>query len=79
MLVEEAGLVTGIPAHTLGGKNWLDLRLTWQGHEYLDSIRDPEIWTKTQGGSFDGRRLHPRYTQRASKGLIKKKIEDHTG
>lgn len=22
--------------------------LTWHGHEYLDTIRDPEIWTKTK-------------------------------
>ncbi|WP_415911641.1 DUF2513 domain-containing protein [Neptuniibacter sp. QD37_11] len=23
-------------------------RITWQGYEYLDSIRDPEIWSKTK-------------------------------
>ena len=23
-------------------------RLTWQGHEFLDSIRDPDIWAKTK-------------------------------
>ena len=22
--------------------------ITWQGYEYLDSIRDPEIWSKTK-------------------------------
>jgi hypothetical protein len=22
--------------------------LTWQGHEFLDTIRDPEIWRKTK-------------------------------
>jgi hypothetical protein len=23
-------------------------KLTWQGHDYLDSIRDPDIWKKTK-------------------------------
>lgn len=26
-------------------------RITWQGHEFLDDIRDPEIWRKTKGGA----------------------------
>jgi hypothetical protein len=26
-------------------------RLTWEGHEFLDSIRDPEIWAKTKKAS----------------------------
>ncbi|MFC6486352.1 DUF2513 domain-containing protein [Nitratireductor sp. GCM10026969] len=25
-------------------------RLTWRGHEFLDTIRDPEIWRQTKGG-----------------------------
>ena len=24
------------------------LRLTWEGHEFLDDIRDPDIWEKTK-------------------------------
>jgi hypothetical protein len=27
---------------------WIDLDLTWQGHEFLDSVRDPDIWQKTK-------------------------------
>jgi hypothetical protein len=23
-------------------------KLTWEGHEFLDSIRDPDIWSKTK-------------------------------
>lgn len=26
-------------------------RLTWSGHEFLDSIRDPEVWRKTKEGA----------------------------
>ena len=25
--------------------------ISWAGHEYLDTIRDPEIWRKTKAGS----------------------------
>ncbi len=24
--------------------------LSWKGHEFLDTIRDPEIWRRTKGG-----------------------------
>lgn len=26
-------------------------RITWKGHEFIDSIRDPEIWRKTREGA----------------------------
>ncbi|MNQ78172.1 hypothetical protein D3C85_930750 [compost metagenome] len=51
MLVDEVGFVRGIKAHTLGGKNWIDLNLTWNGHEFLDNVRDPEIWRQTKTGA----------------------------
>ncbi|MFZ1741425.1 MAG: DUF2513 domain-containing protein [Pontixanthobacter sp.] len=27
------------------------LRITWSGHEFLDKVRDPEIWSKTKAGA----------------------------
>jgi hypothetical protein len=51
MLVNEAGLVTGIEAHSLSGENWLQLNLTWAGHEFLDTVRDPDIWQRTKQGA----------------------------
>lgn len=26
-------------------------RISWAGHEFLDSVRDPEIWRKTKEGA----------------------------
>lgn len=26
-------------------------RISWAGHEFLDSVRDPEIWQKTKEGA----------------------------
>ena len=34
-----------------GGYEWQPRRLTYQGHELLDTIRDPEIWRLTKEGA----------------------------
>src|SRR4051812_47450662 len=55
MLVEEIGLVTGIGMDVGEQGNetedWEDLRLTWRGHDFLDSIRDPAVWSQTKEGA----------------------------
>jgi hypothetical protein len=40
----------------------LIFRLTWQGHEFLESVRNPETWQKTEGTLWRGpwRSLWPR-------------------
>ena len=52
MLIDDAEFMTGIPAHVMAGKNWLDLKLTWAGHAFLDSVRDPEVWATTKKGAM---------------------------
>ncbi len=79
LLINEAGFVSGIKAHTMSGKNWLDLRLTWAGHDYLDSVRDPEIWRQTKAGAAKAGGFTIDLLKELAKGLIKKKIEEHTG
>lgn len=46
-LLEDAGLLAAYEQHgcVLG---W---RMTWQGHEFLDQVRDPDIWRKTKAGA----------------------------
>lgn len=53
--------------------------LTWEGHEYLDTMRDPEIWKMTKDsvkevGSFSLDTL-----KSVAKGFIKTKLKQHTG
>ena len=79
LLIDQAGFLTGIKAHTYGGKNWLNIRLTWTGHEYLDNIRDPEIWQKTKEGAQKVGGFSLDIMSALAKGLIKKQIEKHTG
>ncbi|MBO1903977.1 DUF2513 domain-containing protein [Microvirga sp. 3-52] len=51
-LLIEAGLIDANKKQgisTVGG--WYIRQLTWNGHEFIDSIRDPEIWRKTKEGA----------------------------
>ena len=29
----------------------IDLELTWDGHDFLDSVRDPTVWERTREGA----------------------------
>jgi hypothetical protein len=79
MLIDEAEFVSGIPLHTMLAKNWTDLRLTWKGHDFLDSVRDPEIWEKTKKGVEGAGGFTVDLLKDLAKGFIKKQIEEHTG
>lgn len=49
-LLIEAGLVNGQMVKTMGPevKDFFGQRLTWEGHEFLDSIRSDTVWAKTK-------------------------------
>jgi hypothetical protein len=50
VLMIEAGLVNGEMSKVLNRTphDFFARRLTWQGHEFLDSIRDDNVWQKTK-------------------------------
>ena len=51
MQLHEAGFILG---EKLGGLNhfkWEPKRLTYQGHEFLDTVRDGEVWRRTKVGA----------------------------
>jgi len=49
-LLIEAGLINGEMSKTLGNKphDFFVERLTWRGHEFLDSVRNDTVWQKTK-------------------------------
>ena len=53
--------------------------LTWKGHDFLDQIRDPAIWSATKEGVKKAGGFSVDILKALAKGLIKKKIEEHTG
>jgi Hypothetical protein (DUF2513) len=53
--------------------------LTWAGHDYVDAVRDPEIWKKTKRGAEAAGSWTFDLVKELAKGFIKTKIEEHTG
>ncbi|MBR0855474.1 DUF2513 domain-containing protein [Bradyrhizobium liaoningense] len=51
MLVDEVGFIRGLGAHTMSSREWIQLELTWRGHEFLETVRDPEVWSRTVAGA----------------------------
>ena len=47
-ILAEGGLVQALNASSLSGFDWRPQRLTYAGHEYVDTIRDVEVWRKTK-------------------------------
>ena len=51
-LLYEAGLITsGIDTDMMMDGTWVFRRLTWAGHDFLDTVRDPEVWKRTKSGA----------------------------
>lgn len=53
--------------------------ITWTGHDFLDSVRDPEIWNQTKEGAQKVGGFTVDVLIAIAKGLVKKKLKDHTG
>ncbi|MGO3375702.1 DUF2513 domain-containing protein [Brochothrix thermosphacta] len=43
--IAEAGFINSIPDM---GETYIIESITWDGHEFLDNVRDPTIWNKTK-------------------------------
>jgi Hypothetical protein (DUF2513) len=70
-LIDEGGIR---PAEGIGFRS-----LTWEGHDFLDSVRDPKIWAKTKSGALAAGGFTVDLLKDLAKGLIKKQIEERTG
>ena len=80
-LLLEAGLIDGegIPDDTYDFDRVAPTRLTWKGHDFVDSVRDQEIWRKTKEGAISAKGFTLELLQDLAKGSIKKQLEDRTG
>jgi hypothetical protein len=80
VIMHEAGLIEADIRSYLGGEDDIVVhRLTWAGHEFLDTIRDEEIWRKTKQGAKDAGGFTLDLLREIAKGLIKKQVEKYTG
>lgn len=80
VLLHEAGLIQAVDAATLKNRfAMMPIRLTMAGHEYLDTIRDEEVWRRTKEdaravGSFSLEALGT-----LARGFVRQKIRPRTG
>lgn len=76
-LLREAGLLDSPGSQPMDGITFA--RLSWAGHDFLDSVRDPEIWAKTKKGALAAGGFTIDLIADLAKGFLKKQIEDRTG
>lgn len=79
-MMHDGGLFKGIevPDSQTGVSLWLNMRLSWAGADFLDSIRDEKIWQATREGVKQAGGFSLELIKALAKGLVKKKIEHHT-
>ncbi len=55
-LLIEAGLIDGQMCKTIGpqANGFLAMRMTWEGHEFLDAIRSDTVWRKAKDSFVKG-------------------------
>lgn len=75
-LLDESGLVE---FRQTGGGGWFVNGVTWSGHDFIDSIRDPDVWDRTKAGALKAGGFTVELLKDLAKGFIKKQIEDRTG
>jgi hypothetical protein len=86
-ILEDAGFITFTIIRSWRGGGFVreeyetkgPYRLTWQGHEFIDTIRDPELWSKTKAGADAVKSWSTETLKEIGKGLIKRQIEEYTG
>lgn len=77
-LADEAGLVDAAGGPPLEG-GIVFRRLTWSGHDFVDAVRDEEIWRKTREGALAAGGFSIDLVKDLAKGFIRKKVEQLTG
>jgi hypothetical protein len=76
-LLKQAGFVD-VQAESLTGLIVVS-GLSWRGHDFLDSVRDPKIWAKTKSAVESAGGFTVELMKDLAKGFVKKQIEDRTG
>lgn len=80
-LLKEAGLIDGQPLGSPGQENpvWIDLDLTWAGHDFLDAVRDPDIWRQTSRALQQAGAFTFALVKALAQAFLQQKLEEQTG
>lgn len=78
-LLAEAGYIQAIDLGDMRGDLWLPQCLTYAGHEFLDTVRDPEIWRDTKEGAKKIGAGSVQVLFEVGRAIIKAKAMQHLG
>lgn len=77
-LLEEAGFIVGANgAKPMDGH--IFQRLSYSGHDFVDSVRSDEVWNRTKKGVEEAGGFTLDLLKDLAKGFIRKQIADKTG
>lgn len=62
-----------------GGGFWHITELHWAGCDFIETIRDPEIWQTTKEGAAKAGGFTAELLKDIARGLVKKQLERFTG
>ncbi|MDD8023056.1 MAG: DUF2513 domain-containing protein [Paracoccaceae bacterium] len=79
-LMTQAGILSDDEYRTMATIVPDRVMITFQGHDYLDAIRDQGVWEKTKAAVAEtGGNATLEIVKALALGLLKKKISQHTG
>lgn len=79
MLLIEAGYLVGEDMSTLDGVEWEAQRLTYAGHEFLDTIRDAEVWRRTKDAAVKVGGVSLQVMVEIGKAYARQVLQERTG
>ena len=79
MLVSGGFVETGSPRPFGPDGSLMFRQLTWAGHDFLDSVRDPVLWKQTKDGALKAGGWTFELLKQLATGYAKLKIEEITG
>lgn len=81
-LIYQAGFLNGEPIKSSTSERLISVLpfdLTWQGHEFLETVRDPEIWRKAKAGAASAGTASIQFIWGVAKALLNNAIKEKTG
>jgi len=81
LMAKEAGFIEAIDVQRFGDtfEQWMPRRLTFQGHQYLETIRDDKIWAKAKEGARKIGSLSLETLGQVAKSVISLQLKKYTG
>lgn len=78
-LLRDAKLIRGSKDQPRLGSGIKFESLTWAGHDFLDSVRSPQVWTKTKEGAEAAGGFTLDLIRDLAKSILKQKLREIVG